>query len=307
MKHFIQEAIDTCMEHYASMDKRIGPDNDRLASLQRDTTLTPEYKRSQEGEIKSKHQAFCNASAIELKNKLQNIFDDERKRVTVSIAGKVPTADQMTVLQALRSRKNISQTEFDVYAAQMKGVYLAEMELKEIALDRGLTPPSFVPLEAKLDKLDQLEAKFIPGVLSYEGTPEKASAQWGTSITNFLGHGIPLNAQYIQKHLAELIHDYDSDTFAGNAAKDAELSYMQLQKLIAEHPETAADIKRFVSKNEALLEDKAFVKAFAEFSLGLKGAEAQTTTGKALIKEFGESAVSAYINSLREDNGPSVI
>lgn len=265
MDHFIKEALNACKKHYAVMDVKLRDYDKQLEDLA-EPRFAGEYRAKQAHAIKTERAAYCKEQAPVLRAELSGIFQAERDRLTQGIAGKLPNQEQATILSVLRNRKNITQSEFDVYAEKVKGVYMAEKELAEIAYDRGLVPPIFVDLDAQLDRLAEIEFQFRD-VSNYTG--QKTNQLVRDSITlNTDNSGTPYYVMYLDKHLDEVIREYEENRFV--ESKPMGTRYTQLRELAKEYPSKKAEIDQFMKSNRKKLSEDSFRDSFNVFIKKIK-------------------------------------
>lgn len=265
MDHFIKEALNACKKHYAVMDVKLRDYDKQLADLA-EPKYAGEYRARQVYSIKTDRAAYCKEQAPILRAELAGIFQAERDRLTQGIAGKLPNQEQAAILSVLRNRKNITQSEFDVYAEKVKGVYMAEKELAEIAEDRDLVPPPFVDLDAQLERLAEIEFQFRD-VSNYTGQKTDQIVRDSLVLTTD-NSGTPYYVMYLDSHLDEVIREYEENRFI--ESKPMGTRYTQLRELAKEYPSKKAEIDQFMKSNRKKMSEDSFRDSFNAFIKKIK-------------------------------------
>lgn len=260
MDHFIKEALNACKKHYAEIDEKVEGMNEQLRHVA-EGPYTTEYKLSQVKAIREEKGSFCKKQSNYLKRELESIFNSERIRIENGIAGNLPSQDQMTTLSMLRSAKSLSQAEFDMYAKKLKGDYLVEKELVEIAWDRKLMPPKFVDLMSQMERVTKLEKQF-QDACDYTG--QKCADVKKDGVTYSVGGtGTPYIILYAEKHIDEMIREYEENKFI--EPKPEPTYYEQLKAMINKYPYRQAEIEKFMESNRQRMGEDYFRAEFDEF------------------------------------------
>ena len=297
MSHFIKKALKTCQDHYEKMDPVLRVYDKQFQEIGGNPRYTPEYKATMCHEIKEKRTAYCMTEAADLSDKLKAVFQEERNRITEIIAGKLPSQEQVSALAILRNRKDISQAEFDAYAGKMKGVYMAEKELTEIAKERNLIAPAFFNLDKQLERVKKVEAWFLPDACYYTGQKVEPVRLNGITYSTE-NSGTPYIVQYTEKHMEEMIRDYEDHSF--QPEPEAPSYYERLQTLIKKYPDKEKDIQAFIQANRQKLSNEIFADEFNDFMLGIrleqssKSDEDLDALLEELKLEFGDGTVARY-------------
>lgn len=256
---FINKIIETLTARYTYTGEEIRKYDEKIYAALTNSKYTEAAINEEVNQLKKERQNFIEERNAKLKKEVSDILNAERDRIRTMVTSRPVTPEMLSTLSLLKSLENVTQLEFDQYAESMRGVYMAERSLAEIAKARGLRF-NFQPLEKQLAKVDKVESD-LKDCFNYKG--ERTPDLIYRTDTIGEGTGKPYMYNYISKHLNQYISDYEKGNFTEAAKPQPEKSNLerlrQLQESYLDDAGNITDIdayskiSAFIEENQSLL------------------------------------------------------